>query len=131
MCFLQFSLICINTENKWEYMVRNSLCLSLTNFCFLKIFKFLQCYHQAFIVFHCLGYWNEFVSDWHQLFKVFSKEFLFFCYFEKMNDVKHAFGTSSWIKNSGSIDHEKNHRFLDKSIYFWLAFESCCFHGHA
>ena len=38
-----------------------------------------------------------------QLFKVFCKEFLFFCYFEKMNDSKHAFGTSSWIKNSGSI----------------------------
>ena len=27
--------------------------------------------------------------------------------------------------------HEKNHKFLDKSIYFWLAFESYCFHGHA
>ena len=29
------------------------------------------------------------------------------------------------------IDHEKNLKFLDKSIYFWLAFESYCFHGHA
>ena len=29
------------------------------------------------------------------------------------------------------VDHEKNHKFLDKSIYFWLAFESYCFHGHA
>ena len=27
----------------------------------------------------------------------------FFCYFEKMNDSKHDFGTSSWIKNSDSI----------------------------
>ena len=26
---------------------------------------------------------------------------------------------------------KKNHKFLDKSIYFWLAFESYCFHGHA
>ena len=29
------------------------------------------------------------------------------------------------------FDHEKNHKFLDKSIYFWLAFESYCFHSHA
>ena len=26
---------------------------------------------------------------------------------------------------------KKNHKFLDKSIYFWLAFETYCFHGHA
>ena len=26
---------------------------------------------------------------------------------------------------------KKNHKFLDKSIYFCLAFESYCFHGHA
>ena len=26
---------------------------------------------------------------------------------------------------------KKNHKFLDKSIYFWLAFQSYCFHGHA
>ena len=25
----------------------------------------------------------------------------------------------------------KYHKFLDKSIYFWLPFESYCFHGHA
>ena len=25
---------------------------------------------------------------------------------------------------------KKYHKFLDKSIYFWLAFESYCFHGH-
>ena len=66
-------------------------------------FQILQCYHHVFIVFHCLGCWNEIASDWHQLFKTFSKEFLFFCYFEKMSDFKHAFGTSSWIKNSGNI----------------------------
>ena len=101
--FLQFILICINIEIKWEYIVRNSLTLSTTDFWFLKVFKFLQCYHQVFIVFHYLGCWNELASDWHQLFKVFSKEFLFFCYFWKMNDFKHAFGTSLWIKNSGSI----------------------------
>ena len=63
----------------------------------------LQCYHQAFIVFHCLGYWNHFVSDWHRFFKVFCKNLLFFCYFGKMNGFKHVLETSSWIKNSGSI----------------------------
>ena len=63
----------------------------------------LQWYHQAFIVFHCLGYWNHFVSDWHRLFKVFCKDLLFFCYFEKMNGFKHVLETSSWIKNSDSI----------------------------
>ena len=26
---------------------------------------------------------------------------------------------------------KKNHKFFDKSIYFWRAFESYCFHGHA
>ena len=26
---------------------------------------------------------------------------------------------------------KKYHKFLNKSIYFWLAFESYCFHGHA
>ena len=26
---------------------------------------------------------------------------------------------------------QKNHKFLDKSIYFWLPFQSYCFHGHA
>ena len=26
---------------------------------------------------------------------------------------------------------KKNQEFLDKSIYFWLAFEKYCFHGHA
>ena len=47
---------------------------------------------------------HYFCCIWQQkLFKVFSKECLFFCYFEKMNDFKYAFGTSSWIKNSGSI----------------------------
>ena len=101
--FLQFSLICINIENTWGYMERNSLSLSTTYFWFLKVFKFLQCYHQIFIVFPYLGYWNELASDWHQLFKVFSKEFLFFCYFGKMNDFKHVFEASLWIKPHGSI----------------------------
>ena len=26
---------------------------------------------------------------------------------------------------------KKYHKFLNKSIYFWLAFKSYCFHGHA
>ena len=26
---------------------------------------------------------------------------------------------------------KKNQKLLNKSIYFWLAFESYCFHGHA
>ena len=94
MRFLQLIFICINIKIKWEYIVRNSLTLSTTDFWFLKVFKFLQCYHQVFIVFHYLGCWNELASDWHQLFKVFSKEFLFFCYFWKLDDFKHAFGTS-------------------------------------
>ena len=84
-------------------MVRSSLSLSATDFWFLKVFKFLECYHQVILVFCCLGYWNELTPDWHQLFKLFPKEFLFFCYFEKMNDFKHTFGTYSWIKNSGCI----------------------------
>ena len=29
------------------------------------------------------------------------------------------------------IDYKKNHKFLDKSISFWLAFEIYCFYGHA
>ena len=33
--------------------------------------------------------------------------------------------------NSEEVKSEKNHKFLDKSIYFWLVFESYCFHGHA
>ena len=103
ICFPRFSLICINIQNKWEYIIRNSLSLSITDFRFFKMFKFLQCYHQVFIVSHFLGYWNELASDWHQLFKVFSKDFLFFCYFGKMNAFKHVFGTFLWIKNSGSI----------------------------
>ena len=28
------------------------------------------------------------------------------------------------------LDHEKNHKFFDKSTYFWLAFKGYCFHGH-
>ena len=28
------------------------------------------------------------------------------------------------------IDHEKNPKFLNKSIYFWLAFKSYCFHAY-
>ena len=43
------------------------------------------------------------VSDNQKLFNLFFKECLFFCYFEKMNDFKYAFGTSSWFKNSVSI----------------------------
>ena len=31
----------------------------------------------------------------------------------------------------GVTHHEKNHKFRDKSIYFWLAFEIYRFHGHA
>ena len=34
------------------------------------------------------------------------------------------------MKLTTFYDH-KNHKFLDKSIYFWLAFESYCFHGRA
>ena len=30
----------------------------------------------------------------------------------------------------GNIITKKNHNFI-KSIYFWEAFESYCFHGHA
>ena len=29
------------------------------------------------------------------------------------------------------LDFDKNHKFLNKSIYFWLAFESYSFHGYA
>ena len=35
--------------------------------------------------FYCI--WQQ------QLFKVFSKKFYFFCYFEKVNDFKYAFGS--------------------------------------
>ena len=36
------------------------------------------------------------------------------------------------IFNSIYFDHEKkNHKFLGESIYFWVAFESYCFNGHA
>ena len=42
------------------------------------------------------------VSDNNSYSKYSVKSF-FSCYFEKMNDFKHAFGTSSLIKNSGSI----------------------------
>ena len=38
---------------------------------------------------------------------------------------------SKTFKKSKNLQHEKNHKFLIKSIYFWLAFESYCFHGHA
>ena len=35
-------------------------------------------------------------------------------------------------KRKSFINHEnKNYKFLDKSVYFWLATESYCFHGHA
>ena len=33
--------------------------------------------------------------------------------------------------NEEKLPARKYHKFLDKSIYFWLAFESYCFHGHA
>ena len=83
--------LCYTFSSVYSYMYKyrksaRLISLSSTDSWFLKVFKFLQCYHQAYIVFHCLGYWNELVSDWHQLFKVLSKEFLFFCYFERMND---------------------------------------------
>ena len=29
------------------------------------------------------------------------------------------------------FSRKKKYKFLDKSIYFWLAIESYCFHGHA
>ena len=33
--------------------------------------------------------------------------------------------------NSNNPEFTKKYqKFLDKSIYFWLAFESYCFHGH-
>ena len=35
------------------------------------------------------------------------------------------------IKKRNQLVTKKYHKFLDKSIYFWLAFESYCFHGHA
>ena len=39
--------------------------------------------------------------------------------------------TSQKLANSESQSEKTYHKFLDKSIYFWLAFESYCFHGHA
>ena len=30
-----------------------------------------------------------------------------------------------------SLKKKKNQKFLDKSIYFWLAFQNYCFHGLA
>ena len=30
-----------------------------------------------------------------------------------------------------NYNNKKNHKFLDKSKYFWLAFASYCFHGYA
>ena len=92
-----------------------------------QVFKFLQSYHQFFVVFHCLGCWNELASDWYQLFKVFSKEFIFLCYFWKMNDLNHAFGTSSWNKNSGSLltfEHLKTQQLVvfKHSVFFTMYF---------
>ena len=98
-------------------------------FLIFEVLKFLQCYHQVFIVFHCLGYWNELASDWRQLFKVFSKEFVFFCCFEKMNDFKNAFGTSSCIKNKKMValltfEHLKTQQLLvfKHSAFFTMYF---------
>ena len=35
------------------------------------------------------------------------------------------------MANKANWSLKKNHKFLDKSIYFWLAFQSHCFHGCA
>ena len=35
------------------------------------------------------------------------------------------------MANGRKLITKKNHKFLDKSIYFWLAFESYYFHGNA
>ena len=105
-------------------MVRNSPTLSTTNFWFLKVSKFLQCSYHVYIVFHFLGYRNEMASHWYQLLKAFCEEFLFFCNLEKMNDFKHAFGTSSWFKNSGSIASIWTHQLVvfKNSVFFTMYF---------
>ena len=40
----------------------------------------------------------------------------------------HEFGSKDLVQ---LLITKKNHKFVDKSIYFRLAFESYCFHGQA
>ena len=54
---------------------------------------------------------------------------------EFMTELKNypmtRFGELKNYLMKGKLITKKNQKFLDKSIYFWLAFESYCFHGHA
>ena len=56
-------------------------------------------------------------------------------YFDYLKSIVYIQQIHMWANSRKStfpiIDHQKNLKFLDKSIYFWLPFESYCFHGHA
>ena len=104
--FLTFCL-CHTFSSVYSYICINIQHFKHTRFVlFLKVFKCLQCYHHVFVLCRCLGYWNEMASVKGRIRRVtsviqsISKEFLFFCYFDKMNDFKTCLRE---LKNSGSI----------------------------
>ena len=46
-------------------------------------------------------------------------------------EEKNNYTVNKWGKCEKERIRKKNHKFRDKSIYLWLAFESYCFDGQA
>ena len=94
------------TENCWNVFQQSLILLFIVMLCYL----------------HCINKIQQQKRIWKPL------KFISWNLFAK---TVNSFWVLTFFAKRLFLRSQKNDKFLDKSIYFWLAFESYCFHGHA